>query len=163
MAQGPPSSEMTYFACGSGTGRVMWQGRSPELRLRPQVAPFVPEYLPLCPTRATADGRLAVTPRATESDTGQLGGVLIPISTRNDKDISVRRLEPLEAFSMLTTFPRLAGWHDERILRNQFDGVAGLVNAVPVVAARVPWGPPFEASPSENLLEAIVDASNQPL
>jgi hypothetical protein len=138
-----------------GTGNVIWRGRSPELRLRPQAVPIADKYLPLCARRTTADGRLAVTPPAAKPDSGTLDMVIVPLPSRDGAPLSVRRAPALEALSLLASFPRLAGWRDAAVLRRQFDGMATLVNSVPVFAARVPWGPPFEAGLGAKLLDAV--------
>ena len=139
-------------------GKVLWRGRSPELRLRPQAVAMADEHLPLCPRRTTADRRLAVTPPAAQSDSGALDVVVVPLPTRDGAPLSVRREPALDALSLLAAFPRLVGWRDPIVLRRQFNGMAAVVNSVPVLTARLPWGPPFGAGLGVNVLDALLGA-----
>jgi hypothetical protein len=174
---GMGKSTLAALLCGAGAilvgddvlcvtfddGRVQWHGRSPELRLRPAAAPIADERLPLCPKRTTADGRVAVSPPADGPDSGHLDVVMVGVPARDTTELSVRRAPGLEALSLLAAFPRLAGWRDPSVLRRQFDGLASLVNSVPVLVARVPWGPPFEAGLGTELLEAVLNAPGEPV
>lgn len=167
---GMGKSTLAALLCGAGAalvgddvlcvsfdnGRVKWRGRSPELRLRPAAAPMADEHLPLSPRRTTADGRVAVSPPADGPDGGYLNVVMVGVPTRDATELSVRRAPAMEALSLLAAFPRMAGWRDPRVLRRQFDGLADLVNSVPVLVARVPWGPPFEAGLGPKLLDAVL-------
>ena len=139
-------------------GKVLWRGRSPELRLRPQAVAIADEHLPLCPRRTTADRRLAVTPRAAQSDSGALDVVVVPLPTRDGSPLSVRGEPALDALSLLVAFPRLVGWRDPTVLRRQFNGMAAVVNSVPVLTARLPWGPPFGAGLGVTVLDALLGA-----
>lgn len=142
--------------------KALWRGRSPELRLRPQAVQVADAYLPLAPRRATADERLAVTPPATSHDSGPLGMVVVPLPTRDGTGLSVRRLPPVEALTILAGFPRLSGWSDPSVVRRQFDGLAGIVNAVAVLEVRLPWGPPFLPGLLDTLWPALFQAAGSP-
>ena len=53
------------------------------------------------------------------------------------------------------SFPRLMGWRDPQILGQIFTQVGWLVGSVPVVMAKVPWGPPFAKDLTAKLIDAI--------
>jgi hypothetical protein len=137
-------------------GKALWRGRSPELRIRQQAAQVVEDSLPLAPRRLTADDRIAVTPPATEEDSGPLSMVVVPLPTRDGSELSARRVPPLDALRLLAAFPRLRGWRDPGVLRRQFEGLADLVNSVPVLEVTVPWGPPFQPDLAEMLWAELV-------
>ncbi|MGH3922730.1 MAG: hypothetical protein ACRDTT_07670, partial [Pseudonocardiaceae bacterium] len=58
--------------------------------------------------------------------------------------------------------PRLLGWSDERILTQTFLNLSRLARAVPVYAARVPWGPPFDEAVIDTLLSCCLSARGTP-
>ena len=138
---------------------VTWHGRSPELRLRPGATLIADELLPHAPKRSCSDERLAVAPPAVTAESGPLGVVLVPLASPQNSGVSIRRLAPMEALTRLSGFPRLIGWRSPSVLRRQFDGLASLVNRVPVFELAMPWGPPFPRRLAEDLWPLLAKAT----
>lgn len=142
-----------------GVGHVRWWGRSPELRLREEVASVVDDRLRAVARRVTADGRLAVSPPPTTADGGALGMIVVPFPAELGAGLSVRRIPRVEALGLLAACPRLTGWRDQDIVRRQFEGLVDLVEGIPVLEARIPWGPPFQPGLVDRLWPALVTAA----
>ena len=135
---GPGAGPDAHAGTGSATGRP-WRAR----------------------TRATSDGRHAVTPGAPEGPGAPelssgaplpLVEVLVPAPSR---EADHARFEPLvgaAALVELSRHPRLVGLEDPAWLREEFEGLSALVRAVPVARAALPWGPPWPAATGRALL-----------
>ena len=67
----------------------------------------------------------------------------------------MQRLTLKDALFALLNFPRILGWQMPSIIARQFHQVAALVPLVPVVVAKVPWGPPFAADLASQVLAAV--------
>lgn len=95
--------------------------------------------------RTTADDRNALTAEAADIESLPLAAVVVPVIDHDPARTTVRieSLGPLDALLLLTRFPRLLGWQDPAILRDQLDQIGDLVERVPVHVAVVPAGPPF--------------------
>ncbi len=170
---GMGKSTLASLLCGEGAslvsddilcvaaegGHIEWTGRSPELRLRYPAAAHAEQYLPGVPSRLTADGRLAVAASSTSEAHGRLAMVVVPVPTPADSDLSVRRIPPVEALSLLAAFPRLTGWRDPSVLRTQFEGLAALVDGVPVLEAQIPWDLTPDRRLTDRLWPALLTAA----
>jgi hypothetical protein len=77
---------------------------------------------------------------------------------RDRDDIAVEQLRPSEAFAPLLGCPRLLGWRDRSVVARQFEQIALLAAAVPVMIARVPWRTPAEPALGAALIERVLDA-----
>ena len=82
-------------------------------------------------------------------------GQAVVIITRN-VDLSVGSV------LALTACPRVQGWADPAVLQAQFDRHATLAARVPVFAAVVPWGPPFDASVPRQLVAMLAEGAPSP-
>ena len=116
-----------------------------ELRLRKPAAHLADGHIGAGRQRTTADDRNAFTTRTASTESLPLAAIVVPVIDRDPARTAVRfeALAPLDALLLLTRFPRLLGWQDPAILRDQFDQVGDLVERVPVHVAVVPAGPPF--------------------
>jgi hypothetical protein len=103
----------------------------------------------------TIDGRLGVDPPQTAAPRVRLGGVVVPVPSREAAAVDVERLAGRDALVQLLRSPRVAGWKDPDRLRSHFESCASLVRDVPVFRAVVPWGPPFDPGIGHAVLESI--------
>lgn len=110
--------------------------------------------------RETADGRSAVALAGAGSDEVPLDVVVVPYPDRGADEVSLERHTRADALLLLSSFPRLVGWVDPPTSAQQFRHLGDLVRRVPVVTARLPWGPPFRPDLGERLLHAL---ATQPL
>lgn len=142
-----------------GEGWVCWPGTT-EARLRPAASALArPERAAQHPwrarTRATSDGRHAVTPGAPDALDGgpvPLVEVLVPAPSREAEHATFPRLPGAAALVELSRHPRLVGLEDPGWLRTEFEGLSALVRGVPVARAVLPWGPPWPAATGRALL-----------
>lgn len=113
---------------------------SVETRLRPSAHRLADGVA----TRPTADGRLAVSFAEVTGDPVPLGLCVVPRPSRSVTEVSVERLAPAQGLLMLSRFPRVLGWCDSASMATTFQGLAELVERVPVVVATIPWGMRFD-------------------
>lgn len=165
-ASGMGKSTMATLMCSGGAtlltddvapvdmdGReVLLTPGGPESRLRP-AASVLRERFDVA--RTTSDGRTAVTLPSWSDGPVTLDAVVIPLPSRERAEVVLAPLTPADALIVLSQFPRLPGWVDIEVLRQQFDLLADLVDRVPVYMAQVPWGPPFVGDVGDQLLEAL--------
>jgi hypothetical protein len=135
--------------------QVLVHAGATELRLRSTVREIVDCLPGRVVTRHTADGRIAVRPRPTARTLLPLAALAIPRPVAPDDGVRVHRLSKVDALIRLLAFPRLLGWTSEDFLRQQFEGLADLVEHVPVFEVQVPSGPPFEAETGRRLRDAL--------
>jgi hypothetical protein len=104
-----------------------------ELRFRDS-AELLAHSLTARQVRRTADGRVGVVPTcvATRDDT-PLACFVVPRLDAQSSNVAVRELSRAEAFRLLTASPRLEGWRDPAIIEQEFDLVARLATAIPVI------------------------------
>ncbi|MGY1779772.1 hypothetical protein [Geodermatophilus sp. SYSU D01036] len=105
--------------------------------------------------RRTADGRTAVDLPMTTSPRLPLRACLVPRPAPEARAVTVHRLSPAEGMTALLRFPRLLGWCDQSTLAQQFTLVADLASVIPVAVVDLPWGPPFDPTVPDQLLEAL--------
>jgi hypothetical protein len=103
----------------------------------------------------SADQRLLLRPQRPARDRLPLRMLVIPHPTRESDTVELVRLPAKDAFISVLSFPRLMGWRDPQILGQIFTQVGWLVSMVPVVVAKVPWGPPFAKDLTAKLNEAL--------
>lgn len=131
-----------------------WVGHSAELRLRPGATSLLDSVGGTWPTRPTVDDRLAVDPPRSTHEDGPLAVVIVPAPRHDGGPLEIERLDAVDAAVALAAFPRLAHWRERGVLETQLHGLARLAESVPVLRARVPWGPPFAAGLGAHLLDA---------
>ena len=121
------------FACHHGTG---------ELRLRPNAAPMA-NLVPTGQTNRSTDGRTTVRFSDTPHELPRLRAIFLPRPAREQRQLRVERLAPLQASFHLNGYPRVLGWRVDEPRRRQFALSGELAQTVPVCQLHVPWGPPF--------------------
>lgn len=125
------------------------------LRLRQSAATVVEMYAD--PEVAeTADQRLGLQPTPTSLDDMRLGVLVVPRPMPDISAVSIERLAPSEALVALGRYPRVYGMRRAVDVRRHFRQRAELVDAIPVLVADIPWGPPFRADVAVELREALV-------
>lgn len=105
----------------------------------------------------TADGRLALRPRELVTGPLLLAACVVPRPSRDVTEVATRRLRPLEALLLLSSYPRVLGWHDPATMATSFQALGDLVERVPVFEAAIPWGLPFAPGVLDTLLTAVTD------
>ncbi len=129
------------------------------LRVRPKAEAVIDHFATDVPRGLTADGRHGVSPQLTGAARLQLRAAVIPLPDREHTHCSSRRLPPVEAMMTLTQFQRIEGWKSGHELRAQFAVITRVVGSVPVLAMRVPWGPPFRSHLVAEVLDALSPAT----
>ena len=136
-----------------GPGGIACVGLGSELRLREQ-AMGIADLFPPPPLvrRMTADGRLAVKPLRPGQERNVISVVVLPRPVRGSEHVTVRRLRPSESVAVLLGNARIPDMVPPDWQRTHFQMVANLAAGVPVLEARVPWGPPFSTAVAAELL-----------
>lgn len=127
---------------------------SRELRLRAGTSALV-DQLAHVATRTSADDRQILVPERVDKESTPLRAVLIPIPTRDGSELRFERLAGKNAVFALVRYPRLLGWRDDMVRRKIFLDATEVASRVPVLAAFVPWGPPFPGDIAGSLTEAL--------
>lgn len=121
------------------------EGGATELRLRDAAAPLA-DLRPDASRRVTADQRTALTVAAAPPGRLPLATLVVPSPSRTASAVHVERLTPSTALAVLLASPRVHGWRLPEVLIRDFATQGDLANCVPVYAATIPWGPPFDLS-----------------
>ena len=144
-------------ADSSGAGAAYCYRGSTRLRLRPQAAELAP--LVAADPHETADERVGVLAQPTPLRRLPLAAIVAPRPSRDATRLSVERLRGRRAAAELLRAPRLIGWLEPSLIRLHFELTEGLVNAVPVLEATIPWGPPFPLGLAGELVGGIMSAA----
>jgi hypothetical protein len=103
----------------------------------------------------SADQRQVLSPSGDVPDALPLLAVVVPVPEHGLGTLVVERIEPKQAAFDLLGFPRLLGWRDPAYLARHLGEVAALVARVPLLRARVPWGPPFSPRIAPDVRAAV--------
>lgn len=125
-----------------------------EIRLRPTARAMAQRFA-VVTSRETTDGRLAVRPPVSPEQILPLRALVVPRPDRGRQRVRLEPAGPAAAMTHLLSYPRLLGWRDPSMLRQQFDQAADLARRVPVYVAELPWGPPFAHDTSLELLDRL--------
>jgi hypothetical protein len=136
-----------------------WPGGA-ENRLRRPLGDLVAG--PAVPTRASVDGRVVWAPPRTQEPCPVLAAIVLPSLDADQSHVEITAMAPGAAILELTRRPRLLGWSDPAGRARQFANLARLVRSVPVLEARVPWGPPFDPAVIEALLAVALSGRGTP-
>ena len=128
-----------------------WPGGA-ENRLRRPLGDLVDD--PAVPTWASVDGRVVWAPPRTREPCPALAAIVLPSLDTEQAHVEITAMAAGAAILELTRRPRLLGWSDPAGRMRQFANLTRLVRSVPVLEARVPWGPPFDPAAIESLLAA---------
>ena len=128
-------------------------GGASELRLRDSASTALD--LDDGAVRRTADDRTAWRVARRAFGVQDIGAIVVPVPAREHTTLETRQLPPHEALLALLACPRINGWRRPTEVARDFGVLAEIANAVPVHAAIVPWGPPFDAAIGEALLDRV--------
>lgn len=128
-----------------------WPGGA-ENRLRRPLGDLV--AAPASSTRTSIDGRVVWEPLRTPECRPELVAIVLPELDPDRLSVETELLTPGAAILELTQRPRLLGWIDPAGREWQFANLARLARSVPVLRARIPWGPPFDPDMIGDLLAA---------
>jgi hypothetical protein len=105
--------------------------------------------------RVSVDERRVWCPRSTELAAAELVAVVLPELDPECRELELVPVNRAAAVMRLAATPRLLGWTDPVGVAAGFANLAALVRAVPVVAARVPWGLPVDPAVVDALLAGV--------
>ncbi len=145
---------LTVTLPDDGTARAVLGAT--ELRLRKGAETLLDRFAGDRPrSRTSVDGRQVLRlDDAAEGDL-PLAAVVVPFPDRVHDELEAAILSSREALFTLLAFPRLEGWLHPPVVRSVFDGLSELSRRVPVVALRIPWGPPFREDLGLEILDAV--------
>jgi len=125
---------------------------SNELRLRQKAASMIGRFSDDTAVRVTADERHAVAPVYSTFDRLPLAAIIFPYPSRDQHQVTARRIDVTEAALLLGQCHRIEGWQEPSRLRDQFLQVTEVLRRVPVYEVVVPWGPPFGLNLAQDTL-----------
>lgn len=131
-----------------------------ELRLRTTMRQL--EGLLAAPARETADGRLAVQPRASETPTAALDLLLFPQWSDAAARPSVAPVDRRLALESLLAAPRVTGWQVPEPQRAHFEAAGALAERLRAFSVVMPRLSERADDPAGALLEALADAGALP-
>jgi hypothetical protein len=128
-----------------------------ELRLRKAVGDLSARFSVAPSRRPTGDARDALAAPIAVAERLPLKAIVVPLPDRSSErtHATIERLHPVDAFLLLSRFPRLLGWQDEEIIRRHFHQLGEIADRVPVHLASLPWGPPFPDGLAEEVLRGV--------
>lgn len=127
-----------------------------ELRLRKSASELSERFATTPARRTTGDARDAIAAEPSTTEDLPLRAIVVPVPDREGLgEAVIERRDPLEAFLLLSRFPRLLGWEDGAVMRRQFQQLGDILDAVPVFFARLPWGPPFPDGLAATIRHAV--------
>jgi len=135
-------------------GRVWCLPGGLENRLRrppAEILGFTPEGA----CRVSVDERRVWYPRSTERAAAELTAVVLPELDPECRELELVPMTRAAAVMRLAATPRLLGWSEPAGVATAFANLAALVRAVPVMAARVPWGLPVDPAVVDALLAVV--------
>jgi len=135
-------------------GRVWCLPGGLENRLRrppAEILGFTPEGA----CRVSVDERRVWCPRSTERAAAELTAVVLPELDPECRELELVPMTRAAAVMRLAATPRLLGWSEPAGVATAFANLAALVRAVPVMAARVPWGLPVDPAVVDALLAGV--------
>lgn len=126
-----------------------------ELRMRTAARDLADRFASPPEARRTGDGRDALALPLSSAELLPLGAVVVPLPDRTAHQLTVSRLDPVDAVLALISLPRFVGWEDTVTQAQQFQLLGEVTDRVPVFTAHIPWGPPFADRLVGDLLDAV--------
>ncbi|MEG3614444.1 hypothetical protein [Isoptericola haloaureus] len=127
-----------------------------QLRLRKGAETLAGRFGTGSPGRGrSADDRDLLAPGRAASDAVPVRALVVPLPERDRDELEVVPVRGAAAALLVLSYPRLLGWQDTGVAARQLARVSALVARVPVVTARVPWGPPFRDGLGAELVAAL--------
>ncbi|WP_277209505.1 hypothetical protein [Isoptericola croceus] len=169
---GMGKSTMAALVCRSGgslvtddilvldrrAGVYVAQPGATEARLRPRAEALASELEEAgAPARPSGDARHALHLAGPRQDAVPLAALVVPFPDRTHDELRLQRLTARDASLTLMRFPRLSEWHDHSVTARHFADLVTLTRDVPLLLARVPWGPPFRHDIIEDLTTAVLN------
>jgi hypothetical protein len=127
------------------------EGGVPELRLREGAARMA-QGREGALERRTSDDRLGLTLGPALTGAVPLGAIVLPFPSRDVLQLDVRRMSAVDALLRLLAQSRVDNWTRADVIARDFDRLSELSNRVPLYAAAVPWGLPFQPATAEGLM-----------
>jgi hypothetical protein len=131
--------------------RVWCRGSGSELRLREKARDLASLFSDAA-VGETPDRRMSLVPGDGQTAWTPLRAIAFPTPDRSSAIISTERLSLSDALFWLLSSPRVEGLRLPHLASQQFAMTAELVKHVPVLRARVPWGPPWRSEIGTQLL-----------
>ena len=104
----------------------------------------------------SADDRtIVLDERHTDTEPVELAAVVIPSPSRELNSVEIKRLTATSAVVALLRAARVTGWKEGPQATLHFDTATQLARRVPVLQARVPWGPPWRPEIAEALVAVL--------
>jgi hypothetical protein len=143
-------------------GSEVWcRGSGSELRLREKAQDLATLFADAV-VGETPDRRMSLLPGGGQTEWTPLTAIAFPLPDRVAEEVSVDPLSRSDALFWLLSSPRVEGLRGARVATQQFTMTSELVKRVPVVVARVPWGPPWRADVGAELLRLLDGAEPAP-
>jgi len=133
------------------------------LRLRTQQADLVSRFTRAPAVSTTPDGRVGVHPGHLAGDDVPLEAIVVPSPSRDCSAVATKRLSGSDAVAVLVAMPRIEGWRSPTLVTRLFEQATALAQAVPVIQAKIPWGPPFEPDVGARLVDELARLSSEAL
>jgi hypothetical protein len=136
---------------------LAWPGAT-ATRLRAGAEPLAQETAErLTPT---ADGRWSAELDLARGEPVPLAALVVPQPDRGSDELTLTRIAGASAVLTLAKFPRILGWTDPETAARAHRHWGEIVRRVPVLAAAVPWGPPFPPRLGFRVTEAVLAAAD---
>lgn len=134
-----------------------------EARLRPRAKALAAELEASgAPARPSGDARHALHLAGPRQAPAALAALVVPFPDRRHDELQLQRLTTREAALTLMRFPRLSEWRDHSVTAKHFADLVTLTREVPLILAKVPWGPPFRRDIVEELTAAVLTGGIPP-
>ncbi|MDQ1484804.1 MAG: hypothetical protein QOJ62_497 [Actinomycetota bacterium] len=168
-ASGMGKSTMATIMCASGgklitddvlrldldAGSVRCILGGTETRLRKSAVELMTAFGDEASARRTSDERDALGLPPSRTERLPLDAIVVPQPATETDEVTLQRLSRMEALLTLSRFPRIVGWEEASVLRQQFEFLADIVDRVPVFVGSLPWGPPFAPDLAARVLAGI--------
>jgi hypothetical protein len=130
------------------------------IRLRPTAVEMIASLgLDSLGTETSADNRTIVNDiRHTALDAREVAAVVFPAPDRTNSEVRVEPLAAADALVAVLQATRVIGWLEPAAHRHTFGTAQQIVQRVPILRVRVPWGPPWTHDLAERVRSAISDA-----
>lgn len=130
------------------------RGGASALRLRAAAA-HLADAQPDRALRVTEDDRRAFSARVAPSGPHPLGAIVIPSPSESATHVQLSAIEPSDAVVRLMSMPRIVGWRHRDVITRDFATLGQIANRVPIYAATIPWGPPFDRGIARDVADLV--------
>lgn len=134
---------------------VCFRGGS-NLRLRPAAKALAERF---GVGTQTAEGRTVAAAERSPLARMPLAALVVPGPSREACSVDVWRLRGLEAATELLRSARIIGWIEPTLAGLHLRLCESLAARIPVLATRIPWGPPFVDGIADELIDRVLTAA----